>query len=101
MFEMLVRYQVELSRSQIDKCKASMDAYGAFVQMREGHPFLQANVASYRGMWLGEQSTAGPQLHQSPWPCTLVPQTNYTTLHGSLDVLVWSSGGYLGLGKSH
>lgn len=51
--------------------------------MREGHPFLQANVASYQGTWLGELSTAGPQPHESPWPHTLVQQTNYRTLRGS------------------
>lgn len=67
-FEMPVRYQAEHSRKQIDKSKASIGPYGACANEREGLPFLQANVASYQGTWLGEQSTAVLHPRESLWP---------------------------------
>lgn len=40
-------FQIPVWR-EIDKYKGSTGPYGAFGQMREGRPFLQVNVASYR-----------------------------------------------------
>ena len=104
-FEMPVRYLVERSGGQC-KCKASISPYGAFVQRREGHPFLQAKVASCQGTRLGEQSTAGPQPCGAPWPPTCPRTVN--RLQSSVRQLTsrgssqgWSSGEHVGLWRSH
>ena len=100
-FEMPVRYLVELSGDGY-KRKASTSSYGAFVWRKEGRPFLQAKVASCQGTRLGEQSTAGPQPHGSPWPPThpcavnrLQSSVRQLTSGGSSQA--WSSGEHVGL----